>query len=112
MAITHFDVALSFYVTCTVRPEACIKLFKEMHRVLVPGGKTVVNCISKPAFEKLTVRSGTDPVLVEKEITKNLIDLMSYPTQDQINKIFMMHYMSFSLLMIMVMCKGLLMLIN
>ena len=83
-----FDVALSFYVTCTVRPEACIKLFKEIHRVLVPGGKAVVNCISKPAFEKLTVRIGADPVLVEKEIAKILMGLTAYPSQDEINNAF------------------------
>ena len=83
-----FDVALGFHVTCALQPEACIKLFKEIHRVLVPGGKAAVNCISKPAFEKLTLRSGADPVLVEKEIAKNLIDLMSCPTQDQINNAF------------------------
>ena len=83
-----FDVALSFYITCTVRPEACIKLFKEIHRVLVPGGKAVVNCISKPAFEKLTIRSGADQVLVEKEITKILMSLTAYPSQDEINNAF------------------------
>ena len=83
-----FDVALSFFVTCTVRLEACIKLFKEIHRVLVPGGKAVVNCISKAAFEKLTVRSGADRVLVEKEITKILMCLSTYPSQDEVNNAF------------------------
>ena len=83
-----FDVALSFYVTCVLRPEACMKHFKEMHRVLVPGGKAVVNCISKPAFEKLFVRSGADPVLVEKEIAKTLMGLTAYPSQDEINNAF------------------------
>ena len=83
-----FDVALSFYITCGLRPEACMKLFKEMHRVLVPGGKAVVNCISKPAFEKLFVRSGADTVLVEKEIAKTLMGLTAYPSQDEINNAF------------------------
>ena len=83
-----FDVALGLHVTCALRPEACIKLFKEMHRVLLPGGKAVVNCISKPAFEKLTLRSGADPVLVEKEIAKILMGLTAYPSQDEINNAF------------------------
>ena len=78
-----FDVALSFYVTCALRPEACMKLFKEIHRVLVPGGKAVVNCISKSAFEKLYLKSGSDPVLVEKEIAKKLVSLTTYPSQDE-----------------------------
>ena len=34
-----FDVALSFYVTCTVRLEACIKLFKEITEFLYLVGK-------------------------------------------------------------------------
>ena len=83
-----FDVALSFYVTCALRPEACMKLFKEIHRVLVPGGKAVMNCVSKPAFEKLYLRSGGDPVLVEKEITKILMCLSTYPSQDEVNNAF------------------------
>ena len=83
-----FDVALGFHVTCALQPEACMKLFKEMHRVLVPGGKAVMNCISKPAFEKLTLRSGADPVLVEKEIAKILMGLTAYPSQDEINNAF------------------------
>ena len=85
-----FDVALSFYVTCTVRLEACIKLFKEIYRVLVPGGKAVMNCASKHAFEKLylRIRSGADPILVEKEITKVLMLLPAYPSQDEINNAF------------------------
>ena len=36
----------------------------------MPGRKAVMNCISKLAFEKLYLRSGADPVLVEKEIAK------------------------------------------
>ena len=87
-----FDVALSFYVTSTLRHEACIKLFKEIHRVLVPGGKAVVNCASKSTFEKLylRIRSETDhdPVLVEKEIAKILMLLSAYPSQDEINNAF------------------------
>ena len=30
-----FDIALSFYVTCVIH-------FKEMHRVLLPGGKAMM----------------------------------------------------------------------
>ena len=48
-----FDVALCFYVTCVLRFEACINLFKEIERVLAPGGKALVNCIPQLAFEKI-----------------------------------------------------------
>ena len=83
-----FDVALSFYVTCALQPEACMKLFKEIHRVLVPGGKAVMNCTSKHAFEKLYLRSGADPVLVQKEIAKFLLSLSTYPSQDEMTNAF------------------------
>ena len=68
---TAFDIALSFYVTCALRLEACVSHFnyKEMHRVqlLVLGGKAMMVCISKSAFEKLFLRKGADQVVVEKK---------------------------------------------
>lgn len=83
-----FDVALSFYVTCALRLEACISHFKEMHRVLVPGGKAMMVCISKPAFERMFLKNGADRGMVEKEIESKLSSLKSYPLQDEINNEF------------------------
>ena len=80
-----FDVAVGLYVTCVLRAEVCIKLFKEIHRVLVPGGKAIVNCFSKPALGKLVVRSGADKELVETEIAHKLLNLASYSSADEIN---------------------------
>jgi len=34
-----FDVAMSLYITCMLHPKACVGHFKELYRVLVPGGK-------------------------------------------------------------------------
>ena len=50
----------------------CVTLFKEIYRVLVPGGKVMLNCHVKAAFGKLIVRSGGDKVLLEKDIEENL----------------------------------------
>ena len=83
-----FDVALSFYVTCALRLEACINHFKEMHRVLRPGGKAMVVCISKPAFERMFLKNGADQVMVEKKIESKLSSFKSYPSQDEINDEF------------------------
>ena len=45
-------------------------------------------CMSKPAFEKMFLRSGADKEMVEKEIAKKLLNLKSYPSQDVINEEF------------------------
>ena len=83
-----FDVAIYIYITLALRSNACISLFKEIYRILVPGGKAVVNCASKQAFEKMILRSGADKVLVEKKIAEKLINLAAYPSQDEINDTF------------------------
>ena len=83
-----FDFALGMYVTCNLPAEVCIALFKEIHRVLVPGGKAMLNCHVKAAFDKLIVRSGGDKVLVEKEIEEKLSNFRSHPPENEINNAF------------------------
>ena len=83
-----FDVALSFYVICGLRLEALISHFTEMYRVLVPGGKAMMVCYARHAFEGIFLRDGADQVMVEKNIAKKLLILPNYPTQDQINDAF------------------------
>ena len=83
-----FDVAVGIHITCALQTKVCINLFKEIHRVLVPGGKAIVNCFSKPALGRLAVRSGADKELVEKEIAHKLLNLVSYPSEDEINSAF------------------------
>ena len=85
---SSFDVAMAFYVACTIRLEACINLFKEIYRVLIPGGKAVVNCIPKVVFKEMMLKSGADRVLVEKKIAEKLMKLAAYPSQDEINDAF------------------------
>ena len=61
-----------------------------MHRVLRPGGKAMMVCISKPAFERMFLKNGADQlqVTVEKKIESKLSSLKSYPSQDEINDKF------------------------
>ena len=75
---SSFDVALGLYLLCALRSKACVNLFKEIQRVLLPGGKAVVNCIPKFAFEKNFLSSGADRVLVEKKLSDKLMKLVAY----------------------------------
>ena len=83
-----FDVALSFYLTCGLRPEACISHFKEMHRVIVPGGKAMMVSYSQATFEKMHLRMGADQQMVANQITRKLTNLSNYPSQDELNDAF------------------------
>ena len=83
-----FDFVLGMHVTCALQIEACATFFKEIHRVLVPGGKAMLNCHVKAAFEKLIVRNGGNKVLLEKKIEEKLSNLTSYPSEDEINNAF------------------------
>jgi len=83
-----FDVALSFFVTTVLQLKAFISHFKELYRVLVPGGKVVVVTITKAGYEKMHLRSGTDLAMMEDKIEKILMSLKSYPSQVVINDSF------------------------
>ena len=85
-----FDFVLGMHVTCALQIEACITFFKEIHRVLVPGGKAMLNChvYVKAAFEKLIIANGGNKVLLEKKIEEKMSNLACYPSEDEINNTF------------------------
>jgi len=83
-----FDVALNVFVITVLQLEAFISHFKEMHRILVPGGKAVMVTITRSVYEKMFMRPGTDQAMTEKKIEKKLMNLGSYPSQDEINDAF------------------------
>ena len=83
-----FDIGMSLYVTCLLRPEACINHFKELHRVLAPGGKAIVINFSTPAFDKLYVTKEADRLTAEKEIDEKLVSLSTNPKYDEIYSAF------------------------
>jgi len=83
-----FDVALSFYVTITLQREAFISHFKELYRVLVPGGKAAVVNFTKAGFEKMYLSSGTDRMMMEDKIKNILMNLKSHPSYIEIKDAF------------------------
>ena len=58
-----FDIALSIFVTCELPIDTLSKHFKEIHRVLVPGGKALVLNLSKPAFQSLITDGANEAVV-------------------------------------------------
>ena len=80
-----FDIALSVHVTCELPIEILSKHFKELHRVLIPGGKALVVNLSKPAFQMMY---SINEAAVRQKIDQILAGLPNYPTQEQISKAF------------------------
>ena len=82
-----FDIALSIFVTCELPIEMIPKHFKELYRVLVPGGKALVLNLSKAAFQS-SLSDGANQATVQEKIDQILTSLPDHPTQQQISKAF------------------------
>ena len=82
-----FDIALSIFVTCELPIEVLSKHFRELHRVLVPGGKALVLNLSKAAFQT-SLADGTDEAVVQKKIDQMLASIPDHPSQQQLCKVF------------------------
>ena len=87
-ADASFDVAISLFVTCNLSPEAFAKHFKEIYRVLAPGGKAVMLIPTDNCSSKLYTKIGADPAKVEKDIAQILASLPKNPTTAQITEAF------------------------
>ena len=83
-----FDIALSLYVIPALRYEAYIRHFEELHRTLAPGGKAVVVNFAKPAFDTMFLTCGADQTTVTQKVQGKLQDLVSIPTEKEINDAF------------------------
>ena len=83
-----FDVALSLYVLCTLQPKAYVGHFKELHRVLAPGGTALVVNLARTAFDTIFVRCGADKAAVIQKIENKLSSLSSLSTEKEINDSF------------------------
>lgn len=80
-----FDVAISIHVTCVLSTEMLLKHFKELYRVLVPGGKALILNLSNPAFKNILM-DGANEANVQEKIDQILSDIPEYPSQQQINE--------------------------
>ena len=83
-----FDVALIFFVTCNLSPNAFTKHFQELHRVLVPGGKAILLIPTDWSHNKLYTKIDVDPTTVEDNIVQILSKLPKNPTTTQVTEAF------------------------
>ncbi|XP_065919758.1 demethylmenaquinone methyltransferase-like [Dysidea avara] len=83
-----FDVAMSLYVTCNLDRERLSKHFKELYRVLKPGGKAVIVNLAEKSVDKMYLTVRGDEVVVKGKINKSLKQLPKHPTVSQVNKAF------------------------
>ena len=83
-----FDVALSFYITCNLSPEAYKNHFQELYRVLVPGGRAVLLLVTDWCNSKLCTKLEADPATVEKDIEQVLQEMPKFPTTAQVTEAF------------------------
>ena len=81
-----FDVAISLYVTCNLSPEAFAKHFKELYRVLVPGGNAILLIPTDWCSSNLYINVGADSAKVEENIAQVLASLPRNPTAVQITE--------------------------
>ena len=82
-----FDIAISIFVTCELPVKMLTNHFKELHRVLVPGGKALVLSLSNPSFQNNLI-DGANEVAVQKKIDQILACIPDHPTQQQMSKAF------------------------
>ena len=83
-----FDVALSFFVSCNLEPEAFKKHFQELYRILVPGGKAILAIPTDWSHSRLYTQFESDPAIVENKISKITAMLPKCPTTTQITEAF------------------------
>jgi len=83
-----FDVAISFFVTCNLSPEAFEKHFQELYRVLIPSGKAILLIPTDYSHSGLCTKNEADPAVVENDIAQILTKIPKYPTTAQVTEAF------------------------
>ena len=79
-----FDIALSIHVTNVLPIQVLLKHFKELHRVLVPGGKALVLNLSNSAFQTI-LTDGANKATIQDKIDQILNCIPDQPSLQQIN---------------------------
>jgi len=83
-----FDVVISLFVTCNLPYKVCLKHFKELYRVLVPGGKAILLVHTDCSHCKLYTKNKADLASTEDSIQEILASLPKYPNTTQITEAF------------------------
>ena len=83
-----FDIALSIFVTCELPIEILSKHFKELYRVLVPGGRALVLNLSNATFQVTSLTDGANKTAVQEKIDQTLAYFPKHPSQQQISEAF------------------------
>jgi len=83
-----FDVAISLFVTCNLSSEVCLKHFKQLYRVLAPGGKAVLLVHTDWSHSKLYTKKKVGPAAVEYSVAQILRRLPKYPNTAQVAEAF------------------------
>ena len=84
----EFDIVISLYVTCNLPKQKLAEHFKELNRVLAPGGKAFVLSLSNSAYDTLYLTTGTNTAFTKERIDLILAKLPAHPTKFQISKAF------------------------
>ena len=79
-----FDIALSIHVTNVLPIQILVKHFKELHRVLVPGGKALVLNLSNSAFQTI-LTDGASKAIIQDKIDQILNCIPDQPSLQQMN---------------------------
>ena len=83
-----FDVAISLLVTGNLSPEAFEKHLQELHRVLVPNGRTILLTPTDWSHSRLYTKIEADPTTVEESITQMLAKVPKHPATAQVKEAF------------------------
>jgi len=83
-----FDVAISLFVTCNLPSEVFLKHFKELCRVLAPGGKAILLMHTDWSHSNLCTKKKVDPATTQVNIAEILTTLPKYPNTAQIGEAF------------------------
>ena len=83
-----FDVALDFYITCNLLPEAYKNHFQELYQVLTLGGKAILLLVTDYCNSTLCTKLKADPAAVQKDIDKILVNMPKFPTTAQVTEGF------------------------
>ena len=79
-------------LACGLPIEVLAKYYRELHCVLVPGGKTLVTNFLDLAYQKLYLIDRADEKLVKSKLKEIIAGLSKYPTKEKMTEVFKDRY--------------------